>query len=171
MSGWGKYVLAALGVAVLVHFAVIFATPRLLMNVAFDRLSGGAPPNAWRVSPRVTAESRTIVRPSPDFAYSACPYDLRDGPVRIHVERWDAYWSLSLYDENSDNFYTLNDREARQGGDIILVRRGGGDLEGVVVRSPTTRGIALIRRLAPTPTTYEEAALVARADICATLQR
>lgn len=171
MSGWGKYILAAVGVAVVAHLAVIIATPRLLMSVAFDRLSGDQPPNAWRVAPRVTPDARTIVRPSPDFAYSACPYDLGPGPLTLRVAPWRAYWSLSLYDENSDNFFTLNDRESRQGGNLTLVRGNAGDIEGVIVQSPTRRGIALIRRLAPTPAEYEEAVRVAADDVCATLAR
>jgi len=173
MSGWGKYIVAALLVAVVTHIVAIFAVPNVLMNVALQRLGGGHY-NAWHLGDRVTAASRTIVRPSPDFAYSACPYDLATGPVRIHVAPWNDYWSLSLYANNSDNFYVLDDREARDGADILLIRGGAPPPDhptATVVESPSARGIALIRRLAPTPDAYAGAAHVAPNDICASAAR
>lgn len=170
MTGIGKYVLAALVVAALTHLALIYAAPRVLMNVAFDRLStGGA--NAWHLGDRVTPLSRAIVRPSPDFAYSACAYDLSDGPLTLRVAPWHAYWSISLYAANSDNYFVVDDREARNGVEIALVRRNRDAPEGAprVVESPSTRGIALIRRLAPTAEEYSRASEVARSDVCGAL--
>lgn len=167
---WGKYVLGALIVAAIVHVAAIYAVPRALMHVAIERIGGGSF-NAWRLSDRVTATSRQIVRPSPDFAYSACAFDLSNGPVVITATPWDAYWSLSLYGANSDNFFVIDDREAHYGAELTLVRRGAEHPEGasMVVESPSTRGIALIRRLAPTPDTYNAAKDVASKDICASV--
>lgn len=169
MSGWGKYIAVALLIAVVTHIVAIFAVPTVLMNVAIQRLGGGHY-NVWRLGERVTQASRTIVRPAPDFAYSACPYDLSNGPVRIHVAPWNDYWSLSLYGNNSDNYYVLDDREAHDGADILLMRAGSPPPDrpsATVVESPSPRGIALIRRLAPTPDTYAAAAQVSHGDICA----
>ncbi|MEZ5957735.1 MAG: DUF1254 domain-containing protein [Hyphomonadaceae bacterium] len=167
---WGKYVLGALIVAVIVHFAAVFAVPRVLMNVAIERL-GAAGVNAWHMSDRVTAASRQIVRPSPDFAYSACAFDLSQGPVTISAAAWRDYWSLSLYAANSDNFFVIDDREAHNGAEITLIQRGAAHPEGasLVAESPSTRGIALIRRLAPTPGTYDAARSVAAGDVCASV--
>lgn len=168
MNQVGKYALAGLAVAVVTHLAIVNAAPHLMMDVALKRLSHGQF-NAWRVAERVTPLSRQIVRPSPDFAYAACPYDLSDGPVLIAAAPWDAYWSLSFYAGNSDNFFVIDDREARYGAEITLVRRGRAHPEGasMVVESPSRRGVALIRRLAPTLGAYNAAAQVAREDVCA----
>jgi len=167
---WGKYVLGALIIAVLVHLAAIVAIPRVLMNVAMERI-GAAGANAWHMSDRVTAASRTIVRPAPDFAYSVCVFDLSQGPVVITATPWDDYWSLSLYAANSDNFFVIDDREAHNGAEITLVRQGAAHPEGasMVTESPSARGIALIRRLAPTPSTYDAAKAVAVEDVCASV--
>ena len=168
MNNIGKYVYTSIFIAIAVHLAAIHFTPRVLMNVALERLSGGGSYKSWRLADRVTALSRTIVRPSPDFAYSACPYDLSSHPVAIRVEPWNAYWSLSLYAANSDNFYVIDDREARSGAEITLVRAGRAhpDDAPMVVESPSERGIALIRRLAPTLERYNAAAQVAHGDVC-----
>lgn len=173
MSGWGKYVWAALGIAALSHFALISAVPHLLTGIAISRLSEPAGINQWMLSPRITEDSRTIVRPAPDFAYSVCVYDLSRGPVRIRVAPWGQYWSLSLYGANSDNFFVLNDRETRDGaGELVIVRAGKASPEGSerVAQSPSARGVALIRRLAPTADTYEGAAEAARGDVCAAIE-
>lgn len=171
MREMGKYVWAALIAAGLTHLAVVHAIPRVLMHTAIERVGGGTS-NFWRFGERVTPENRVIVRPSPDFAYSICPYDLSHGPIIIQVAPWQAYWSLSLYADNSDNFFTLNDREARHGGEITLVRAGRAHPEGasMVVESPSGRGIALVRRLAPRAEDYTAAAQVAREDVCASAE-
>ncbi|GAM97530.1 hypothetical protein U91I_01156 [alpha proteobacterium U9-1i] len=167
----GTHVWAALIIAVFAHLTFVHLTPRVMMSIAIDRIGDGRV-NFWRFGERVTPTSRTIVRPSPDFAYAACPYDLRDGPVLIQVAPWDQYWSLSLYADNSDNFFTLNDREARFGGEVTLVRAGSAHPEGasMVVESPSQRGIALMRRLAPRVEDFAAAAAVAREDVCASAE-
>ena len=168
MSGAAKYVWTALIAALLAHFAFIHAAPRVMMNVALSRISALSGYNTWTISDRVTPLSRAIVRPSPDFAYSACAYDLSDGPLTITATPWSSYWSLSLYAANSDNYFVVDDREARNGAAITLIRRGRTPPEGAVqiVESPSARGVALIRRLAPDLDTYNAAAAVARDDVC-----
>lgn len=168
MNELGKYVWSALLIAIAAHLTFIYATPRVLMDAAFDRLSAGGV-NAWHVADRVTPLSRAIVRPSPDFAYSVCAYDLSRGPLSVRVAPWGSYWSLSLYAANTDNYFVLDDREARDGAEITLVRAGRGAPEdgARVVQSPSTRGIALIRRLAPGVESYNAAAAAARGDVCA----
>ncbi len=170
MSGWGKYVWASLAIAVVTHLAIINAVPSMLTGIAISRL-GEAGVNQWHVAPRVTAQSRTIVRPAPDFAYSACSYDLGDGPLTLRVAQWPDYWSLSLYAANSDNYFVVDDREVRGDAEIVLVRAGRAAPDGAerVVESPSRRGVALIRRLAPTATAYSAAAQAAQGDVCARL--
>lgn len=170
MNEIGKYVWTAIFVAIAVHLAAINFMPIGLMNVAYQRVGAGHT-NEWHVADRVTPLSRNIVRPSPDFAYSACAYDLSRGPVVISAAPWNAYWSLSLYAANSDNFFVIDDREARYGAEITLVRAGQPHPEGAsqVVESPSGRGIALIRRLAPTLETYNGAIAAAREDVCASV--
>jgi uncharacterized membrane protein len=165
-----RFVWAALIAAIAAHVAIVQAAPRIMMHVAIETLSDGAF-NTWQVGARVTPESRGIVRPSPDFAYSACVYDLSDGPVTITLGPWRDDWSLSLYADNSDNFFVIDDREARNGAAITLVRRGRSAPEDAhrIVTSPSTRGVALIRRLAPTPEAYAQAAAIARNDVCAAM--
>lgn len=169
---WGA---TAVATAVVVHLAAVSVYPRVIMNAALDRLSrDGAAVNTWLHAPRMTEDWRTIVRPSPDIAYSSCVYDLADGPVRIHVEPWQDYMSLSLFDANTDNFYTLNDqRMPATGADVIIYQRGAepsradADAAFEVVETTSRRGVALIRRLAPTQERFALANAARGREICA----
>jgi uncharacterized membrane protein len=89
----------------------------------------------------------------------------------VRVNPWHGYWSLSLYAANSDNYFVIDDREAHSGVEIVLVQRqrDAPDDAARVVQSPSRRGVALIRRLAPTADEYNRAREVARGDMCGAL--
>ncbi len=170
MKGWGKYVLGALIAALIAHAAVVLLTPNIVMGVVMGRLAQGHS-NAWAHAPRVSEDSRGVVRPSPDLAYSACAFDLSHGPVHIAAHGWDDYMSLSLYAANSDNFFVLSDKESPDGFNIVLVRQGQQAPEHAsqIVFSPSTRGVALVRRLAPTIERFEAADHARQEDVCSAI--
>lgn len=157
--------------AALAHAAAVMLAPTVIMGVAIDRVSQhGLESNRWIWRDRVTPAQRDIVQPSPDLAYGACAYDLHNGPVRIRIEPGAEYTSLSLYAENTDNFFTLNDRAmSGQPTEIVLVRRGSPPPPGAarVVESPSRTGIALERRLAPSAEAFAAADAVRRRGVCA----
>lgn len=150
--------------------AAVFAAPSLIMGVAMDRIEAGAGANAWSHSPPVTPQAQPVIRSSPDLAYSACLFDLALGPVRLKFTPGTDYSSLSLYAANTDNFYAVNDSKiGPEGIEIALIRRGARPPEGakVVVEAPSRRGLALERRLAPTPEAFAAADALRRTSICA----
>lgn len=173
MSGW-KIALLALGAAIVAHLATIFAAPFVLMDAAIERISrDGAMMNQWIHPPRTSEESRRVVRPSPDLAYSACVYDLKDGPLHVTASAWDDYMSVSVFAANSDNIFVQNDRQAPNGVEFILVRRGqpAPETQLHIVESPSDRGIILQRRVAPTEERFAMADAARRDDVCGTIAR
>jgi uncharacterized membrane protein len=93
-------------------------------------------------------------RANPDSIISSMAYDLTNGPVRVSGQTWPRYWSLSLYQQNSDNFFVINDRELEQAefDYLITARRQQSSPDGAVqIISPTQKGIMLIRRFAAMP--------------------
>lgn len=169
---WWPRLLVLLVVAVAVHLAVIVALPRVAMTVAGNRIEDRAGDDAWLHAPRVTPQTQEVVRSSPDLAYSACAWDLSDGPLRLSAPGWEDYFSLSLYDSRSNNFHVVNGRDTG-GKEVALVlatREQAEDLpaaEGVpTLVAPSETGIALLRYLAPTPETFERADQVRRAAVC-----
>ena len=90
-------------------------------------------------------------RANPDSVVSIMAYDVSEGPVLVSGETWPEYWSISLYEQNSDAFYVLNDRDlpSRDFRLVISDRSVDGLSSGdKFVESPTKRGIMLIRRYA-----------------------
>tara|TARA_B100000678_G_scaffold259037_1_gene239036 strand:+ start:1470 stop:2021 length:552 start_codon:yes stop_codon:yes gene_type:complete len=159
--------------AVAMFYIALHAVPSKAMEKAIDRISeNGQNINTWTHAKRTTAASRAVVRPSPDLAYSACAYDLSDGPVRIKVSPVEdiAYWSLSTFDGETNNFYAVNDLDAKGAGADIVLAREGADTSSCdlpVVESPTDNGLALIRRLAPTAEAFERVETARKTDVCA----
>ena len=169
-----RWALLTVLVALVVHAIVVLRAPSFIMSKAIERVSrNGAAVNAFTFGPQVSPASRAIVRPSPDLAYASCVYDLGDGPVRIRVAPWDDYVSLSLYAGNTDNFYTINDAAmAGQPVEIVLVTREQTPPSGAkVVVSPTRRGIALERRLAPNAERFALADAARRQSVCEPLRQ
>jgi uncharacterized membrane protein len=154
-----------LTVAVITHFAVVLALPRVLTTIAANRISqNGELSNRWIYPPRATEASREIVRPSPDLAYAACVFDLRDGPVRITVTPGAAYTSLTLYAPNTDAT-VINAEELVE---LVVARPGQAVPTGPwrVHRTSAHWGVALQRRLAPTHAAFSDADRLRRRDQC-----
>ncbi|ABS62463.1 integral membrane protein-like protein [Parvibaculum lavamentivorans DS-1] len=143
--------------AVILHLAIVWAVPRVVMSVAMAKIGDTAALNEFTHPPRATDASRAVVRPSPDLAYSICLLDLSQGPVRIEVPASAPYTSLALYSSITDNYFVRNNREdgGLQDGEMIgVVVTGPADEapanlpEGLaVVSSPTEKGLALVRRV------------------------
>jgi len=131
------------------HTAMV-ATPDILMGLAVQRVSAVGPVNQFTHTPPATAASRTIVRPSPDLAYSSCPFDLTNGPLLIDAVPVPApYWSLSIFDSHTNVALVRNGEKARyQPFHIAVLAPGQTAPSGYEpVHIDGTRGIALIRIL------------------------
>ena len=148
-----KWIAATLAVAAIVHVASVFAVPRLIMWRAMTGIAksaGGV--NRIGHGKRPTAASRGVVRPSPDLLYSSCVFDLdaAGGAVRVHASGMPGtYWSVSLFDADTNNFYVLNDRQAKTGAfDLVIIAPNWEKpMSEALVRAPTRRGLVLIRTL------------------------
>jgi uncharacterized membrane protein len=135
-------------VAIAVHFASMWYLPRLVMDGALAKMGAA---NAIHYGTRVDAGARAVVRPSPDLLYSTCPFDLSKGPLRVRAAvPPNTYWSVSAFDDATDNFFVENDRQAKGGAvDFLIVAQGSHPIAGglPVVVSPSTRGLVLFRTL------------------------
>ncbi|MDE0879732.1 MAG: DUF1254 domain-containing protein [Sphingomonas bacterium] len=147
---WIGPVIVALLVAMASYYLALVATPRVLMAGAMRRIGNDAQVNHMVQVPLANAESRTVVRPSPDLAYSACAFDLSAGPLRLDVPVIPAvYWSLSAFDARTNNAFVRNNREAGNAPmSVVLALPGQPVPKGVeTVRLDTAKGIALVRIL------------------------
>lgn len=88
-------------------------------------------------------------RANPDSVVTIMAYDLSDGPVQVSGTTWPDYWSLSLYQHNSDNYFVINDSQLPSDEFDFAISLPNQLFEAQNVRridAPTTKGIMLIRR-------------------------
>ena len=150
--GW-KWIAATLLVAAVVHGVTVLFLPRFVMLRTMKGIAKTADAaDTILHAPRATWRSRTVVRPSPDLLYSICVYDLgAAGAVRISTHDMpQTYWSVSVFDADTNNFYAINDRQAKSGATDFILMPQGKSTEASrlpVVAAPTNRGIVLFRTL------------------------
>lgn len=165
---WLVPVIVALAVACATYAGVLAAAPHVLMMGAFKRLGGGGV-NRFYAVPLADEHARMVVRPSPDLAYSTCPFDLSEGPVLVDVQPVPApYWSLSVFDMATNTAFVRNNLQSlSKPVRIALVAEGQTPPPGVeAVRMPGTRGIALIRILVDNRARFPEIDRVRRTASC-----
>lgn len=161
------------------HFATLHMTPGVIMSKAMKQIEArGVALHRFSLLPRTTPKTQTVVRPSPDLAYSICRFDLSgDEVLVVRAGLYDNYTSVSFFDMHTNNFATVRvgagDNPA-SGSEILLRGPGGAKLEhaayvGPQFESPTQRGLILIRRVAPTVAAYEKVISIASDDSCALL--
>ncbi|MEL7486711.1 MAG: DUF1254 domain-containing protein [Pseudomonadota bacterium] len=163
-----------LAAAAIGHYAALALAPRVIMTTALEKMADrGVPLHAFAASPRITPQTQTVVRPSPDLAYSICRYDFdqTSGPIEIVAARSQALSSISFYDASTNNFARYRLDANASDGPTTLALRGPRDAgpdgeRSTAIRSPTTRGLVLIRRLAPTADAYDAARALAGQDRC-----
>ena len=173
MRRWIGPLAFGLIVALAAGYAAIAAIPYGMMKIAMDRLGRGGI-NQMSQGPLATPARQPVVRPSPDLAYSSCPFDLAAGPLEIMVVPVPGrYSSLSIFDAATDVAFVRNDVEA--GGKpyrIIVARDGQAVPPGAeVVRVGHDRGIALIRLLLKDPAEIGSLDAIRRQSTCRTVTK
>jgi uncharacterized membrane protein len=148
MRRWAFWIAATVAVAAVVHYFTLVSAPSFIMGRVLPRMGAV---NEIHHMGRVTAASHAVVRPSPDLLYSVCPFDLSKGALHITAKvPVGTYWSVSLFDSNTDNFFVRNDRQVKGAVNLLLmmpmtdVKRPEG---AQVVQSPTPKGLVLFRTL------------------------
>lgn len=145
-----------------VHLATVLLLPSIATRDAYARLAAITPVNA--MTPLAATQPGNSILPlmDPAFAVSACRYDLADGPMKLSVPVSQAYTSVSFYTRSNVSYYAINDRAA--GRRVIeldlMTTQQRADLpeneeitaaDRLIVESPTTTGLIIVRALAPEP--------------------
>lgn len=166
MRRWFGPMAVSLIAAMAAHLAALHFAPALIMERAMAALAErGVALHAFTAPQRVTPQTQSVVRSSPDLFYALCRYDLSNTDTRLDVQMgaWPAYQSLSFFDAGTDNFATL--RGTGKAVRIRLLPPGSASEAGSVV-SPTAKGVILIRRLAPNGEQFAAAVAASKGDRC-----
>ena len=148
--------------------------PKLATQDAYARVAAIAPVNTVTPLPPASPEDAVLPFMDPAFAVAVCRFDLSRGPMKFSVPISPAYTSVSFYTRTDVPFYAINDRAAgRRVIELDLMTQAQRDqlplneeitaADRLIVASPTTTGLIVIRALAPEPglMTVARAALIA----------
>ena len=173
MRRWRGRLLAVLAIAALVHLAAVWAVPRLIMHRLMTGLAAAGADNAALRPPRPTDAARSVVMPSPDLLYAICRYDVSKRPLRIAARVPASYWSVALFADNSDNFFTLDDRAAGEGPvELVLAAQGArvaAPAGARVIAAPSDTGVVLFRLFVPNEKALPALAAAQQEERCAPL--
>lgn len=172
MRNWIGPLLLGAAAAAGTYFASFPAISFGLMEGAVRRISADGGLNTMRFGNLASPTNQPIVRPSPDLAYSSCPFDLSAGPLLItYVPVEGRYSSLSIFDGRTDVVFVRNDQQA--GGKPVRVAvarpRQTVPVGLETVRVEYDRGIALVRVLLADPAEISKLDPVRRRSSCKTL--
>ena len=164
MMRWLLWLLAGALLGGIVHLVTVLVLPATATQDAYARFAVIAPVNAVTAVPPPTPQNAVIPFMDPAFAAAVCRYDLSAGPIKLRVPVSTAYTSVSFYTRRGVAYYAINDRAAgRRVIELDLMtneqRANLPDDEEVtaadrlIVESPTSTGLILVRALAPETST------------------
>lgn len=158
MKRWIRLGVVTLGLTAGLHVLIVWLIPHAITFAFVRGVTRQIGYNTVFAPPLPTHESRSVVAPSPDLLYAVCVFDVSAGPVHIAARRPQGYWSLSLYDGNSDNFFRTNDNEIKGDTVELILTRGPADAatkarfpSATYVETPRATGVMLSRILVLDP--------------------
>ena len=161
-----------------VHLVSVLALPRIASQDAYSRLAPTTALNAVTPLPPADPANSPIPFMDPAFAMAVCRYDLSGGPIKLTVPVSQAYTSVSFYTRNEVAYYAINDRSAgRKVIELDLMTEAQHNelpedeeitaADRLIIDSPTTTGLILLKALAPEPGLMPQAQASLAASRCA----
>ena len=141
--------------AVIVHICVVLMVPHYSELNLWKRLD--AADNKYNFAP-LSKDNPIVVASDPLFRLRACRFNLDDGPVHIMAEGTAPFWSMSVYDRNGMNFYSLNNHTMPNGKLDLVIGNPGQIMElkqstpvdaenSVLVGEDLSEGFVILRSL------------------------
>jgi len=146
----------------IVHLSTVLLMPKAATQDAYSRLALVTPVNAVVPLALPTAEASAMPFMDPAFASAVCRYDLSGGSLKFNAPVSQAYTSVTFYTRNSVSYYAINDHAAGRRTielDLMTPEQHAQVPEDedvtaadrLIVESPTTTGLIVLRALAPEP--------------------
>jgi uncharacterized membrane protein len=145
-----------------VHLVTILMLPSMATQDAYSRLAPLAPVNKVVPVPAPAPDKAAMPFMDPAFAMAVCRYDLSHAPLKFSVPISQAYTSVSFYTRSDVAYYAINDRAAGRRVielDLMTPEQHSDAPESedttaadkLVVESPSTTGLIVIKALAAEP--------------------
>lgn len=156
----GYALLLGLVGAGIVHIVILFLLPQYTERDAWSQLSSAS--DYYTVTPiGGSPATAPLVRSiDPLFSAAACRFDLADGVLHVTAPGRAPFWSMSVYDRNGQNIFSLADRTSADGSvnfvvltpvQTIEVRKALPEefVDAVFVEADIDQGIVVVRAFVP----------------------
>jgi uncharacterized membrane protein len=174
----GLYIALGLVLAGLIHIVAVLSLPLLAPRNAQARLAELGPVNTMIQLPAPAPGRQVMPMIAPDVRYATCAFDLANGPVRVRARGAGDLWFIAFYTPEGDNFYTVTGSDMKTAEIDMVISTADqivaeADVDApealdniVVVNSPTTEGIVLIRAPMAGPSGAARAEQALKATSC-----
>ena len=153
--------------AALLHIVIILSLPSFTGRDAYTRVQAFGEAN--RFFP-LASEGNTLapVNDDPAMKTAVCTFSVENGPIRLFADGDVPFWSLAVYDEASNEVFSMNDRTSVSGAldtliatpiQLIGIRKAvPAELEqSILVEMRGEEGYAVLRTFVPTQSRQEAA--------------
>lgn len=173
--------------AALLHIIIILALPHYTGKDAYTRVKALGPSHRFvslgdyaDLTPAEKADSAGLSNMDPFLKVAACHFDLTQAPLRLLASAGPSFWSLAVYDEDSNEVFSMNDRTSVVGDldalvaspvQVAQVRKAPGAAltQSIIVEHRGTKGYVVLRTMVPAPSFEAQARAFLDEAICAPL--
>jgi uncharacterized membrane protein len=160
-------IVAGLVGAALLHIVIILALPQFTGKDAYSRVLGLFEMDSF-FSLTNEPGATGLANEDPYLRVAVCAFSVNNGPTRFIARGRVPFWSFAVYDENSNEVFSMNDQTAVNGNldlvvatpiQLVELRKTPAEAlsQSILVQMSGEDGYAVLRALAPTPS-YEETA-------------
>ena len=154
------YLINTVFLALISYLFLYFFVGNIIFHIAYDRAkakNGGSDNAIWHNPPAVPG-FEPVKHTSPDIVYSYSPIIFNEDLIVVEVEVPDdsisAFWSFSVFQENSTNYFASNDMDenGKKYRKYLLAGPNSPkdvNLPGAVrIESPTNKNAMILRYIA-----------------------
>jgi uncharacterized membrane protein len=160
-------ILVGLVGAALLHIVIVLALPRFTGKDAYSRVLGLYEMDSF-FSLNAEPGPTGLANDDPYLRVAVCGFSVDGGPARFVAKGAVPFWSLAIYDANSNEIFSMNDHTAVNGNlDLVMatpiqlvdLRKAPPEnlAQSILVEMPDEEGYAVLRALAPMDS-FEETA-------------
>lgn len=167
MSRLAYAILTGLIGAAFLHVVIILALPQFTGKDAYTRVQAEGRANRfWTLGS--DPHGPRLANIDPFLKVAVCHFDISESPIRLSAEGQARFWSLALFDKDSNEIFSMNDHTSVDGtldvlaasaGQLALIRKAlpEGLTHTIFVELAKPAGYAVLRVMAP-QASYEEPA-------------
>ena len=98
--------------AAIVHVVIIMGIPDLAPRTAWARVSELGAAGRFRELTETGKSPSGLAEMNPFLRSAVCVFDATDAPIHVSDEGEPPFWSLSVFDPQSNEIFSMNDRSA-----------------------------------------------------------